>query len=62
MKSLLPIRILYSVAAAYDGLLGLAFGHAQIWQGPGIDLAAQFFGSCQITMNRQQAVECREIG
>lgn len=25
MKSLLPIRILYGVAAAYDGLLGLAF-------------------------------------
>ena len=25
MKSILPIRILYSVAAAYDGLLGLAF-------------------------------------
>ena len=25
MKSLLPIRILYAIAAAYDGLLGLAF-------------------------------------
>ncbi len=25
MKSLLPIRILYAVAAVYDGLLGLAF-------------------------------------
>lgn len=25
MKSLLPIRILYALAAAYDGLLGLAF-------------------------------------
>ena len=25
MKSLFPIRILYSVSAAYDGLLGLAF-------------------------------------
>jgi len=25
MKSLLPIRILYSLSAAYDGLLGLAF-------------------------------------
>ncbi len=25
MKSLLPIRILYVIAAAYDGLLGLAF-------------------------------------
>jgi len=25
MKSLLPVRVLYAVAAAYDGLLGLAF-------------------------------------
>jgi hypothetical protein len=25
MKSLLPLRLLYAVAAAYDGLLGLAF-------------------------------------
>ena len=25
MKSLLPIRILYSIAAAYDGLLGIVF-------------------------------------
>jgi hypothetical protein len=25
MKSLLPVRLLYAVAAAYDGLLGLAF-------------------------------------
>ena len=25
MKSLFPVRVLYSVSAAYDGLLGLAF-------------------------------------
>ena len=25
MKSLLPVRLLYALAAAYDGLLGLAF-------------------------------------
>jgi hypothetical protein len=38
MKSLFPIRILYSVAAAYDGLLGLVFIVAgpQVFQLAGI--------------------------
>ena len=38
MKSLLPVRILYSVAAAYDGLLGLLFIVAgpQVFQLAGI--------------------------
>ncbi|MGA2446506.1 MAG: hypothetical protein ABSG50_13875 [Opitutaceae bacterium] len=38
MKALLPIRILYAVAAAYDGLLGLAFIAAapQVYEFAGI--------------------------
>jgi len=39
MKSLVPVRVLYGVAAAYDGLLGLSF----------LVAGAQIFGMLGIT-------------